>query len=92
MEFNRKLEREEKIMKEYKGYNYAKVGETYTVYTKEGKPWIVGFKTEAEAKDQIDDLVLQEENANIEQITIESLQEQITELQLAMVEIAGSEV
>lgn len=47
-------------MIEYKGYNYAKQGQTYTVYNKKGKEWIVGFKTEEEAKKQIDDLVLQE--------------------------------
>lgn len=47
-------------MIEYKGYNYAKQGQTYTVYNREGKAWIVGFKTEEEAKKQIDDLVLQE--------------------------------
>lgn len=47
-------------MIEYKGYKYAKQGQTYTVYNREGKAWIVGFKTEEEAKKQIDDLVLQE--------------------------------
>lgn len=47
-------------MIEYKGYNYAKQGQTYTVYNKQGKEWIVGFKTEEETKQQIDDLVLQE--------------------------------
>lgn len=47
-------------MIEYKGYNYEKQGQTYTVYNKEGKEWIVEFKTEEEAKKQIDDLVLQE--------------------------------
>lgn len=47
-------------MIEYKGYNYEKQGQTYTVYDKQGKAWIVGFKTEEEAREQIDDLVLQE--------------------------------
>lgn len=79
-------------MIEYKGYNYAKQGQTYTVYNKEGKAWIVGFKTEEEAKKQIDDLVLQEEKTIQENAEMEQLQEQITELQLAMVELAGSEV
>lgn len=73
-------------MKEYKGYNYEKQGQTYTVYDKQGKAWIVGFKTEEGAKEQIDDIVSSEENAQKEQITMESLQEQITELQLAMIE------
>lgn len=73
-------------MKEYKGYNYSKQGDTYTVYNKEGKAWIVGFETEEQAKKQIDDLVVQEENAAKEQSIMEELQEQITELQLAMIE------
>lgn len=58
-------------MKEYKGYNYEKEGQTYTVYNKEGKAWIVGFKTEEEAKEQIDDLVLQEEKTIQEPVSIE---------------------
>lgn len=74
-------------MKEYKGYSYSKQGETYTVYNKEGKEWIVEFKTEEEAKAQIDDLVKQEENTATEQTTIESLQEQVTDLQLALAEL-----
>jgi len=57
-------------MKTYKGYKYSKVEDTYIVYTKEGKPWIVGFKTEEDVKVQIDDLVLQEENRQAE-ISIE---------------------
>ncbi len=74
-------------MKEYKGYNCSKDGETYTVYTKEGQPWIVGFKTEEEAKKQIDDIINSQENAKKEQVTLESLQEQVTDLQLALVEL-----
>lgn len=73
-------------MKEYKGYNYSKQGQTYTVYDKQGKAWIVGFKTEEGAKAQIDDIVASEENTQKEKTTMESLQEQITELQLAMIE------
>lgn len=73
-------------MKEYKGYNYSKQGETYTVYNKEGKEWIVGFETEEKAKAQIDDLVMQEENAQNAKTEIEEIKEQITELQLAMIE------
>lgn len=73
-------------MKEYKGYNYDKEGQTYTVYDKQEKAWIVGFKTEEDVKKQIDDIVSSEENSQKEQITMESLQEQITELQLAMIE------
>lgn len=75
-------------MKEYKGYNYSKEGQTYTVYTKEGKSWIVGFETEEEAKAQIDSIVEQEENAQNEKTEIEQLKEQITDLQLAVVELA----
>lgn len=74
-------------MEEYKGYNYSKEGQTYTVYDKQGKAWIVGFKTEEDAKEQIDDIVSSEENAQKEQVTIESLQEQITDLQLALAEL-----
>lgn len=74
-------------MKEYNGYNYKKEGNTYTVYTKEGKPWITGFKTEEEAKAQIDDIIASEENAGKEQATLESLQEQVTDLQLALAEL-----
>lgn len=57
-------------MIDYKGYNYAKQGQTYTVYNEQGEEWIVGFKTEEDAKKQIDDLVLQEEK-NIQEISIE---------------------
>ncbi len=74
-------------MKEYKGYNYNKEGQTYTVYDKQGKAWIVGFKTEENAKAQIDDIVSSEENSQKEQTTMESLQEQITDLQLALAEL-----
>jgi len=74
-------------MEEYKGYNYSKEGETYTVYNKEGEAWIVGFKTEEEAKAQIDDLVIQEENAQKEKTQMEQMQEEITNLQLAMLEV-----
>ena len=75
-------------MKQYKGYNYDKVGDTYTVYNEEGKPWVVEIVTEEKAKEQIDTIIKSKENAQTEQTTMESLQEQITELQLAMVEIA----
>ncbi len=74
-------------MKEYNGYKYSKEGETYTVYNKEGKQWITGFEAEEGAKAQIDDLVAQEQNAQKGQTTMESLQQQITDLQLAMVEM-----
>lgn len=75
-------------MKEYKGYNYNKEKDgTYTVYTKEGRAWIVGFKTEEDAKKQIDNIVESEENAGKEQATLESLQEQVTDLQLALAEL-----
>lgn len=74
-------------MKEYKGYNYSKQGETYTVYNKEGKEWIVGFETEEKAKAQIDDLVMQEENTQNAKTEIEEMKEQITDLQLAVAEI-----
>lgn len=74
-------------MEEYKGYNYSKEGETYTVYNKEGEAWIEGFKTEEEAKAQIDDLVIQEENAQEEKTQMEQMQEEITNLQLAMLEV-----
>lgn len=74
-------------MKEYKGYNYSKQGETYTVYNKEGKEWIVGFETEEKAKAQIDDIVASEEKALQEKTKIEQLEEEITNLQLALAEI-----
>ena len=74
-------------MIEYKGYNYAKQGQTYTVYNEQGEEWIVGFKTEEEAKKQIDDLVLQEEKNIQEQTEIEALKEQVTDLQLALAEL-----
>ena len=74
-------------MIDYKGYNYAKQGQTYTVYNKQGEEWIVGFKTEEEAKKQIDDLVLQEEKAMQEKTEMEALKEQITDLQLALAEL-----
>ena len=74
-------------MKEYKGYKYSKEGETYTVYNKEGKDWIVGFKTEEEAKEQIDDLVRQEENAQKEKTKMEQMEEEITNIQTAILEI-----
>ena len=75
-------------MKEYKGYNYKKESDnTYTVFTKKGQPWIVDFKTEEEAKKQIDDIIESEESAGKEQATLESLQEQITNLELALAEI-----
>ena len=74
-------------MKEYKGYNYSKEGNTYTVYNKQGKVWIVGFETEEDAKAQIDDLVDQEENAKNEKTEMEKLQDDITNLQLALAEI-----
>lgn len=74
-------------MIDYKGYNYAKQGQTYTVYNEQGEEWIVGFKTEEDAKKQIDDLVLQEEKNIQEQTEIEALKEQITDLQLALVEL-----
>lgn len=74
-------------MIEYKGYNYAKQGQTYTVYNKNGKEWIVGFKTEEEAKAQIDDLVLQEEKDMQGKAEMEELKEQVTNLQLAMLEL-----
>ena len=74
-------------MIEYKGYNYAKQGQTYTVYNEQGEEWIVGFKTEEEAKKQIDDLVLQEEKAMQEKTEMEALKEQVTDLQLALAEL-----
>lgn len=74
-------------MKEYKGYKYSKEGETYTVYNKEGKDWIVGFKTEEEAKKQIEDLVRQEENAQKAKTEMEKMQEEITNIQTAILEI-----
>lgn len=74
-------------MIDYKGYNYAKQGQTYTVYNEQGEEWIVGFKTEEDAKKQIDDLVLQEEKNIQEQTEIEALKEQITDLQLALAEL-----
>lgn len=74
-------------MKEYKGYKYAKEGETYTVYNKEGESWIVGFKTEEEAKKQIEDLVRQEENAQKAKTEMEKMQEEITNIQTAILEI-----
>lgn len=46
--------------KEYKGYKYKKVGETWTVFTKEGKAWVVELLTEEAAKAQIDDIVASE--------------------------------
>ena len=74
-------------MIEYKGYNYAKQGQTYTVYNEQGEEWIVGFKTEEEAKKQIDYLVLQEEKAMQEKTEMEALKEQVTDLQLALAEL-----
>ena len=74
-------------MIEYKGYNYGQEGQTYTVYNKEGEGWIVGFKTEEEAKAQIDDIVKQEEKAQKEKTEMEQMQEEITNIQLAMAEI-----
>lgn len=74
-------------MKEYKGYKYAKEGERYTVYNKEGESWIVGFKTEEEAKKQIEDLVRQEENAQKAKTEMEKMQEEITNIQTAILEI-----
>lgn len=75
-------------MKTYKDYQYNKESDgTYAVYTKEGQPWIVGFKTEEDAKRQIDDIIASEESAGQEQATLESLQEQITDLQLALAEL-----
>ncbi len=74
-------------MKEYNGYSYSKVGESYTIYNENGKAWIEGFETEEEAKKQIDDLIRQKEETRKEQATLESLQEQITNLELALVEI-----
>ena len=74
-------------MIDYKGHNYAKQGQTYTVYNEQGEEWIVGFKTEEDAKKQIDDLVLQEEKNIQEQTEIEALKEQITDLQLALAEL-----
>ncbi len=74
-------------MKEYNGYTYSKVGETFTIYNENGKAWIEGFETEEAAKMQIDDLVRQKETAKNEHTTLESIQEQITNLELALVEI-----
>lgn len=74
-------------MKEYKGYKYAKEGETYTVYNKEGKAWIVGFKTEEGAKEQIEEIVGQEEKKEKEKTEIEQMQEEITNIQKAILEI-----
>ncbi len=58
-------------MKEYEGYNYSKQEKTYAVYNKQGDIWITGFKTEEEAKAQIDDLVKQEENAQKNPVSLE---------------------
>jgi len=74
-------------MIEYKGYNYSKEGETYIVYNKEGEAWIVGFKTEEGAKKQIEDIVKQEENAQKEKTEMEQMKEEITNIQLAMLEM-----
>ena len=74
-------------MKEYKGYNYEKQGQTYTVYDKQGKAWIVGFETEEDAKAQIDDIVASEENAQKEKTEIEQLKEEMTNMQLALLEV-----
>lgn len=74
-------------MKEYKEYKYKKEGERYTVYNKEGESWIVGFKTEEEAKKQIEDLVRQEENAQKAKTEMEKMQEEITNIQTAILEI-----
>lgn len=52
--------------KEYKGYKYKKVGETWTVYTKEGKPWVVELLTEEAVKAQIDDIVASETDSQNE--------------------------
>lgn len=78
-------------MSEYKGYNYSKSGEKYIIYDKDGKAWIEGFETERKAKEQIDDLVKQEENVQKEKIEIEEIKEQITNLELAMTELYESE-
>lgn len=74
-------------MKEYKGYNYSKEGETYTVYNKKGKAWITEFETEEDAKEQIDRLVEQEENAQKEKTEMEQLKEEMTNMQLALLEV-----
>lgn len=75
-------------MKTYKDYQYNKESDgTYTVYTKEGKAWIVGFKTEEDTKKQIDEIIASAESAAQEQATLESLQEQVTDLQLALAEL-----
>ncbi len=74
-------------MTEYKGFNYAKDGNTYTLYTKEGEPWIIDFKTENAVKEQIDDIVVSQEKIQQEKTKITQLEEQITDLQLALAEL-----
>ena len=73
-------------MKEYKGYKYKQEGNTWTVYTKEGKAWVVEIPSEEKAKAQIDDIIASQESVQNEKTEIEQIKEQITELQLAMVE------
>ncbi len=80
-------------MKEYKGYQYKKEGDTWTVLTKEGKSWVVEIPSEEAAKVQIDNIVASETTSQNEKSEIEQLKQkdaeleaQITELQLAMVE------
>ena len=71
-------------MIEYKGYNYKQEEEgTYTIYNEDGKKWIVEIPSEEKAKAIIYDIVKSAE----EQATIETLQEQITDLQLALAEL-----
>lgn len=72
------------MKKEYKGYEYEQNEKgLYDVLTKEGKKWIVDFKTEEDVKAQIDDIIASEEKRG--EPTIE---DQVTDLQLAVAELA----
>lgn len=79
-------------MKEYKGYSYSQQEDTYVIYTKEGKDWIIGFKTEEDVKKQIDKIVSEQEVMQKGKITLESIEQQVTNLELALTELYESEV
>ena len=82
-------------MENYKNYEYSIEEDGYTIYN-EGKAWIVQHEPyipdksksyEENAKAQIDEIIASQESAQQEQATLESLAEQITDIQLALTEI-----
>lgn len=72
-------------MKTYNGYNYDNNEQFNYFYCVKGteKPWVTGYESEAAVKTAIDEQVERDNTP-----AVDPLEEQITDLQLAMAELA----